>query len=161
MVSGTGVLTPIDPATGAQGHANADFLSPRQPEIAVIRATSGFLSAELNLETALVDPAAAAGSITSYPNPFHPGEAPTTIAYKLAADARVAMKIYSLSGAEVFETAIEMGDVGGREGLNEFRWDGRNGRGDVVSSGGYVLVLQADRNGETIHTLRRRIAVVR
>jgi hypothetical protein len=161
MVSGAGVLTPIDPATGAQGFADADFLSPRQPEVALIRAASGFLTAELNLETALVDPDAAAGSITSYPNPFHPGEAPTTIAYKLAADARVTMKIYSLSGAEVFETAMELGDAGGREGLNEFRWDGRNGRGDVVSSGGYVLVLQADRNGETIHTLRRRIAVVR
>jgi hypothetical protein len=161
MVSGAGILTPIDSATNGQGRAAADFLSPRQPEIALIRATSGFLTAELNLETALVDPSAAAGSITSYPNPFHPGEAPTTVAYKLAADARVTMKIYSLSGAEVFEHEVGQGDVGGREGLNEFQWDGRNGRGDVVASGGYVLILQADRNGETIHTLRRRIAVVR
>lgn len=161
LVSGAGTLTPIDPATGAQGSAAADFLSPRNPETALIRATSGLLSAELNLETALVDPNAAAGSITSYPNPFHPGEAPTTVAYKLAADARVTMKIYSLSGAEVLEHVVEEGSPGGREGLNEFQWDGRNGSGDVVSSGGYVLVLQADRNGETIHTLRRRIAVVR
>ena len=161
MVSGAGILTPIDSATNGQGSAAADFLSPRNPEIALIRATSGLLSAELNLETALVDPNAADGSITSYPNPFHPGEAPTTIAYKLAADARVTMKIYSLSGAEVFEQITELGSPGGREGLNEFRWDGRNGSGDVVASGGYVLILQADRNGETIHTLRRRIAVVR
>ena len=54
-----------------------------------------------------------------------------------------------------------MGDAGGRAGLNEIRWDGRNGSGSMVASGGYVLVLEADRNGETIHTMRRRIAVVR
>lgn len=161
LVTGAGTLTPIDAATDGQGLALADFLSPRRPEIALIRAVSGILSAELNLETALVDPNAAPGSITSYPNPFHPGEAPTTIAYKLAADARVTVKIYSLSGAEVMNRVLEMGDTGGRAGLNEIQWDGRNGGGDIVASGGYVLLLQADRNGETIHTLRRRIAVVR
>ncbi|HMB68616.1 MAG TPA: FlgD immunoglobulin-like domain containing protein, partial [bacterium] len=161
MLEGTGTLTPIDALTGADGAARADFLSPRRPEIAVIRGTSNLLSAELDLETALVDPAQAPGYVTNYPNPFHPNEAPTTIAYKLAADARVTLKIYSLSGFEVVNEEIEMGTPGGREGLNEFQWDGRNGKNRLVASGGYVLVLQADRNGETIHTLRRRIAVVR
>jgi flagellar hook assembly protein FlgD len=56
---------------------------------------------------------------------------------------------------------IAQGDLGGREGLNEFTWDGRNGKGQFVASGGYVLIAEADRNGETIHVMRRRIAVVR
>lgn len=161
LLSGAGVLTPIDAETDQGGVARADYLSPRTPQVARIRATSGLLLAELNLETALVDPGQGGGYITSYPNPFHPDEAPTTIAYKLDADARVKLKIYSLSGTEVLDEVIPQGDLGGREGLNEFQWDGRNGKGQLVASGGYVLIAEADRNGETIHVMRRRIAVVR
>jgi len=161
LLSGAGTLTAIDAETDASGIARADYLSPRTPQIARLRAQSGTLSAELDLETALVDPNQGGGYVTNYPNPFHPDEAPTTIAYKLDADARVRLKIYSMSGAEVLDEVISMGDVGGREGLNEFQWDGRNGSGEPVASGGYVLVAEADRNGETIHVMRRRIAVVR
>ncbi len=162
LLDGAGTLTPpTDPSTDASGIARADYLSPRHPEHARIRATSNLLTDELDLETALVDPDASAGHITNYPNPFHPGEAPTTIAYKLAADARVTFKIYSLTGAEVFREEIAIGEDGGREGLNEFFWDGKNGSGTIVASGGYLLVLEAVREGETIHTMRRRIAVVR
>jgi hypothetical protein len=161
LLSGSGTLTPIDASTDATGIARADYLSARYPERARIRATSNLLSAEMELETALVDPGVLAGHITNYPNPFHPGEAPTTISYKLAADARVTLKLYSLTGAEVLREEIASGGPGGREGLNEFLWDGRNGAGNVVASGGYLLVLEAERDGETIHTMRRRIAVVR
>jgi hypothetical protein len=161
LLSGAGVLTPIDVETDQGGLARADYLSPRTPQIARIRATSGLLSAEFDLETALVDPSKGGGYVTNYPNPFHPDEAPTTIAYKLDADARVKLKIYSLAGSEVLDEVIAQGDPGGREGLNEFQWDGRNGKGQLVASGGYVLIAEADRNGETIHVMRRRIAVVR
>src|SRR4029434_2958422 len=109
-----------DAETDQVGLARADYLSPRTPQIARIRATSGLLQAEFDLETALVDPSKGGGYVTNYPNPFHPDEGPTTIAYKLDADARVKMKIYSLSGAEVLDEVIAQGDLGGREGLNEF-----------------------------------------
>ena len=161
LVSGTGLLTALDDTTNSEGVAQADFLSPRHPEIDRIRATSGGLFAELDIETALVDPAKPAGTITSYPNPFHPGEAPTTVAYKLSADADVQIRIYSLLGAEVLVKQLPSGSTGGLQGLNEFHWDGRNGRGEIVASGGYVLVLEATRTGETLHVMRRRIAVVR
>jgi hypothetical protein len=161
LLEGAGTLTQIDVSTDASGIARADYLTPRHPERARIRATSNLLNGELELETALVDPNEAAGHITNYPNPFHPGEAPTTIAYKLAADARVSFVIYTLTGAEVRREEIASGGPGGSEGLNEISWDGRNGAGDVVASGGYLLVLEAERDGETIHTMRRRIAVVR
>ena len=119
------------------------------------------LSAEVSIETSLVDPARAAGHITSYPNPFHPGEAPATIAYKLSADARVTLTWYTLLGTEVRRDEYPPGLDGGREGLNNVQWDGRNGRGDVVASGGYLLVVEAEGQGETLHVMRRRIAVVR
>ena len=161
LTEGTGTLTPIETSTRSDGVARADFLSPRTPEIARIVAVAGPHSAELSLETALVDPDRPAGHVTSYPNPFHPGEAPATIAYKLAAEARVTMKFYTLLGSEVRRAEFGAGDIGGSEGLNEFFWDGRNGRGDFVASGGYLLVIEAEREGETLHVMRRRIAVVR
>lgn len=161
LVSGTGTLTPVDSLTDATGLATADFLSPRQPETDRIHAASGGLSADLDLQTAFVDPNAAGGTITSYPNPFHPPSEPATIAYKLADDATVTLRIFTLTGNLVLREQFQRGAVGGRAGLNTFVWDGRNGRGDVVASGGYIALLEAQGVGETLHVMRRRIAVVR
>jgi flagellar hook assembly protein FlgD len=119
------------------------------------------LSDELDIETAFVDPYAAGGYITNYPNPFHPGEAPTTIAYKLDDNATVTLKIYTITGGLVFEKSFPAGQPGGRTGLNEFVWDGKNGKGTTVASGGYVVDIQAAGSGETLHTMRRKLAVVR
>lgn len=161
LVSGEGTLTPVDSLTAADGSARADFLSPRTPQTTHLRASSGAITAELDLETALVDPNAPGGHVTSYPNPFHPGEQPATIAWRLDDDARVSLRIFSLSGALVREETFERGVTGGSAGLNEWAWDGRNGEGRVVASGGYVALLEAHGTGETLHVMRRRIAVVR
>jgi len=161
LIGGSGTLTPIDAETGPSGAAAADYLSARFPEIARVRATSNALSAELNIETALVDPDELPGTITNYPNPFHPNEGATTIAYKLAENARVTMKIYTLHGGLVYTKNYDEGGLGGLAGLNEVQWDGRNGDGEQVSSGGYILVVEAQRAGETLHVMRRKIAVVR
>jgi hypothetical protein len=161
LLSGSGSLSQIDSLTSAEGVSRADFLSPRFPDTARIRATSGAFSDELDVETALVDPAKPGGYLTNYPNPFHPGEQPTTIAYKLSDNATVTMKIYTLTGGLVFEKQFASGTIGGISGLNEFQWDGRNGDGTVVASGGYIVYIQADGNGETLHQMRRKIGVVR
>ena len=161
LISGTGTLTPIDSMTDSDGIARADFLSPRTPEVSRVRAISNDLLAELDIETALVNPNVPAGTITNYPNPFHPGEAPTTIAYKLSDDAKVDLRIYTLTGGLVLREELSAGGPGGLEGLNEYKWDGRNGSGDYVSSGGYILVIEATGGGETLHVMRRKIAVVR
>jgi predicted RNA-binding protein with TRAM domain len=161
LVSGSGTLTPVDSLTTASGRAVADFLSPRQPGISRIRAASNALASEFDLETALVDPNKPGGTITNYPNPFHPSEAPTTIAYKLDDDARVTLKIYSLMGKLVLEQVFDSGKPGGTVGLNEYSWNGRNGDGNVVASGGYIVVVEAVRNGETINNMRRKVGVVR
>jgi hypothetical protein len=161
LISGLGTLTSIDSITNADGVARADFLSPRIPEISRVRATSNSLVAELDIETALVNPNLPGGTVTNYPNPFHPGEAPTTIAYKLADNAAVALRIYTLSGGLVLRKDFSSGMPGAIAGLNEYKWDGLNGAGDYVSSGGYILVIEAKGTGETLHVMRRKIAVVR
>jgi hypothetical protein len=161
LVSGNGSLTPLDSLSNADGYARADFLAPRQPERDLIRATTGALAAELDLETAFVDPTKGGGFATNYPNPFHPPDEPTTIAYKLDDDATVTMRIYTQTGQLVFRQVFDRGTLGGRAGLNEYVWDGRNGNGKTVSSGGYLALIEAQGTGETMHVIRRKIAVVR
>jgi len=99
--------------------------------------------------------------VTNYPNPFHPSEQPTTIAYQLADDARVTLHIYGQTGSLVREEAFDRASPGGSAGLNEWEWDGRNGQGAFVASGGYLVLIEAEGNGETLHVMRRRVAVVR
>ncbi|HEX5131681.1 MAG TPA: FlgD immunoglobulin-like domain containing protein [Candidatus Krumholzibacteria bacterium] len=161
LSSGDGDLTPVDSLTQDDGVARCDFHSAREPQMSRVRATSGPLTADIDIETAFVDPNAAGGYLSNYPNPFHPGETPTTIAYKLADNANVTMRIFTLTGGLVFEKTFTSGQEGGLAGLNEFAWDGRNGDGDIVATGGYILQVQANGNGETLHSMRRKIAVVR
>lgn len=59
------------------------------------------------------------------------------------------------------EVSFDRGGAGGRTGLNEWQWDGRNGAGDVVASGGYIVLVEAQGLGQTLHVMRRKIAVVR
>jgi hypothetical protein len=161
VITGVGTITLLDDQTGVDGVARADFQAPRVPEVGRIQATAGTITAELDIETALVDPTAGGGLVTNYPNPFHPGESPTTIAYKLDDDATVRLRIFTLSGALVLEQEFPAGALGAREGLNQFTWDGKNGDGKLVSSGGYLLTIEAEGKGETLHSMRRKIGVVR
>jgi hypothetical protein len=161
LLTGSGTLSPIDSLTDAAGTARADFLSPRQPEFDHLRASAGSLVADLNLETAFVDPNAKGGSVTSYPNPFHPPLEQTTIAWKLDDDAQVVMRLFTLSGDLVLRRVFDRGTEGGHAGLNTITWDGRNGEGAVVASGGYIALIEAQGQGETMHVIRHKLAVVR
>jgi len=161
LLSGNGTLSPMDTTTAADGNARADFLSPRNPEINRIRAVSGSLLNEMDLEVAFVDPTKAGGYATNYPNPFHPPAEGTTIAYKLDDNASVTMRIYTQTGSLVKRMFFDKGVTGGAAGLNEVVWDGKNGKGDVVASGGYIVLIEAQGTGETLHVIRRKIAVVR
>jgi hypothetical protein len=161
LLSGQGTLTPVDALTQANGVATADFLSARQPGHDLIRATSGSKQTDLDLETAFVDPDAPGGHVTNYPNPFHPPQQSTIIAYKLSDMASVTMRIFTMSGDLVLRKTFDRGGPGGVQGLNEFTWDGKNGKGEVVASGGYIALIEAEAKGATLHVIRRKIAVVR
>jgi flagellar hook capping protein FlgD/Big-like domain-containing protein len=161
QITGTGSLSAIDSTTDSLGSARANFLSPRRPEVDRLRAVSGALSADLDLETAFVDPGAPGGTITSYPNPFHPPTQGTSIAWKLDDNAQVTIRIFSQSGQLVRLVEFASGSAGGNPGLNTFVWDGKNGAGNVVASGGYLALLEARGAGQTLNVMRRKIAVVR
>jgi hypothetical protein len=168
VVLGTGSLlaelgkaVELDASTGDDGSASVQFEAPREAETGLVTAVSGALQAELRLETALVDPLAEGGTLTSYPNPFHPDEAPTTIHYVLDDDATVRMRIYTLSGGLVVDRRFERGAEGGTAGHNTVLWDGRNDENQTVASGGYILFIEAEGNGATMHVMNRKLGVVR
>ena len=161
QVTGTGTLGAVDSVTDSTGAAHADYLSARQPELDQFHATSGALSADLDLRTAFVDPNAPGGVATNYPNPFHPPTEGTTLAWTLSDDASVTVRLYTTSGDLVRKEEFPRSAPGGHAGLNTWVWDGRNGNGAVVASGGYIAFIEAQGQGETLHVIRRKIAVVR
>ena len=72
----------------------------------------------------------------NYPNPFNPT---TSIRYQLPEEALVTLGIYNLLGQRV-RTLYE-----GRQnaGFRQVQWDGKNDFGQQVSSGVYIIRLQA------------------
>jgi hypothetical protein len=152
--------TSVVSLTNADGVAAVNYHSPRHAQSIMVTASSGSLTAEYAMETALVDPAAAGGQITSYPNPFHPDETTATIAYVLDDNASVRVRVYTISGGLVLDQQYTSGGLGGSTGLNEIEWDGRNGDGEPVASGGYIVYVEAEGSGATQHVMRRKIGVV-
>ena len=71
----------------------------------------------------------------NYPNPFNPT---TKIRVELPKEGRVTLKVYDMRGREV-RTLIDGEMVAG---YFEAIWDGRNGRGEPVTSGMYLYHLQ-------------------
>lgn len=69
----------------------------------------------------------------------------TTIEYDLPEEARVTLIIYDLSGREVTRL------VHGRKPAGFYRvvWDGKNSRGQLVSSGVYLYRIHAGKFSRT------------
>jgi hypothetical protein len=104
-----------------------------------------------------LSPAELASSFTNYPNPFAAGREATHIPFYLAAAARVTVEVCTLTG----ERIVRLLD-GARldPGLHDdLSWDGRNGRGEIVRNGTYVLCIDVEGPGGG--KLRRKVAVVR
>jgi hypothetical protein len=76
-------------------------------------------------------------SVQVIPNPFAPERETAAIAYVLGGDAPVAIEIFTLLGDRVWSRSISAGEAGGRAGLNEVAWDGRNTAGQAVRNGVY------------------------
>ena len=77
--------------------------------------------------------------VGNYPNPFNPS---TTIHFTLPEPSSVRLTIYNALGQEVrtlLNTAQEAGEY-------TVQWDGRDARGQVVSTGVYLYRLQAGLN---------------
>ncbi|MBI4057163.1 MAG: T9SS type A sorting domain-containing protein [Elusimicrobia bacterium] len=81
----------------------------------------------------------------TYPNPFRPHKGESAkIHYELPEDSDISLKIYDLLGQGVLNLSFSAGSLGGRSGVNEVKWDGRNSQGEIVLQGMYVAVLKGN-----------------
>lgn len=74
----------------------------------------------------------------NYPNPFNPRlPESTNIVFWLDKEGQeVTLSIYDLFGNLVLEKRMT-----GEQGMNEYKWDGRNGNREYVASGGYICII--------------------
>jgi hypothetical protein len=100
--------------------------------------------------------------ISNYPNPFAAGRENTIVQYSLDKDSSIKIAIYDLFGNLVRTWRFDKGEtgVGQANTLNHVTWDGRNGVGNVVANGGYILRIEAD-DGETVRYKNRKILVIK
>ncbi|MHB9155381.1 MAG: HYR domain-containing protein [Endomicrobiales bacterium] len=88
-------------------------------------------------------PAVSLEDLSCYPNPFDPLTRDLAIQYYLVRDNNVGVAVYDLLGNLVKTWEISAGDTNAQAGLNQIAWDGRNGQGDVVANGGYIVFVHA------------------
>jgi hypothetical protein len=74
----------------------------------------------------------------NYPNPFNTG---TTIGFQVPKTSRVRVHIYNVLGKRV----CTLTDKQYNKGFHNLHWDGRNNHGHDVSSGIYLIQLQAEK----------------
>lgn len=79
---------------------------------------------------------------SNYPNPFNPT---TVIGYDLPEEAQVTLAIYDLIGREV----IRLVNSKKSPGFYRVVWDGKNSRGQLVSSGVYLYRIHAGKFSRT------------
>lgn len=97
-----------------------------------------------------IDPYSDAGDLPAltrlsgaYPNPFNPS---TTVRFELARAGHARLRVYDLSGRLVRELV----DAALAAGPQAVAWDGRDGDGQPVPSGVYLLRLSADGGEQSL-----------
>ena len=75
--------------------------------------------------------------IFCYPNPFNPS---TTISYTLEDDINVNLKIFNINGRKVFENE----NINSKAGLNEYKWNGVDSKGNYLTSGIYFIAIESN-----------------
>ena len=97
-------------------------------------------------------------SFSNFPNPFSGGREQTTFVWYQPVRGQVTLRLWTLLGDRV--ATLFQGEL--RGGLHqEIRWDGRNGRGDVVANGSYLAELTVGFEDGTEQRIRRKVAVAR
>jgi hypothetical protein len=98
-------------------------------------------------------------SVMNFPNPFAAGRDATTFAFLMPGPGRATLRIWTARGEPVI-TLLDAASL--PAGLRQSdRWDGRNGRGDVVTNGVYVAELDVRLDDGRSERVLRRVAVVR
>ena len=79
------------------------------------------------------------GTPMSYPNPFKPAaNQSTTIKYTLTKDADIMLRIYDVTGRQVYSRLCAEGvDEGAKAGINYVSYNGRDAFGNALGNGLY------------------------
>ncbi|MDD3643824.1 MAG: FlgD immunoglobulin-like domain containing protein, partial [Candidatus Krumholzibacteria bacterium] len=104
--------------------------------------TGAYLEIDYTAATGITPDMPLSNLLQNHPNPFNPH---TTIQYSLAADARISIDVYSVSGKLIRRLLDERKNAGSYR----IHWDGRDRQGQAVSSGIYFCSLRTRDYTET------------
>jgi hypothetical protein len=139
------------------------------PGIGVVQPSSALLTVEVNAaqgqsfplwtEVGNFSSADLAESFVNYPNPFAAGREATRIAFNLEQNARVTLQVFTPVGQKVVTLLDQEPRDQGPQDVDE--WDGRNGKGNVVRNGVYLVRLEVAYPDGRTEELLRKVAVAR
>ncbi|MCK5219203.1 hypothetical protein KAR10_06770, partial [bacterium] len=98
-----------------------------------------------------------AATFSNFPNPFHAGKEATRISYCLESSGRVKIEVFNMHGARV----IVLDDGQKIKGMYEVNWNGKNGHGNWVRNGVYLMRINVRYNNGCQEKLIRKVAVYR
>jgi hypothetical protein len=107
-------------------------------------------------------PSKVLSEVSNYPNParFDKGDNQTIITYILKEDAEVEIILYDMMGYLVKKWEFEKSQLGGKMGMNQFPWYGKNDDGSSVAKGGYILRIKVKSSEGTVEETRK-IGIIR
>ncbi len=94
--------------------------------------------------------------LIGYPNPFNPisqinSERNITIEYTLSpSNASGYIKVFDINGRVIRTFTFLDGEPGGKNGLNQLVWDGRDNGGELQPNGLYVYLIKVQSADQTI-----------
>ncbi len=139
--------------------ADIGVVQPASAVLAINVAPEPGLAFPLWTESGVLGQATLEASYVNFPNPFAAGREATTVAYYMPEAGRVTLRVLTPRG-EVVRTLLDGATRAAGQQQSD-RWDGRNGRGDVVINGVYVAELEIRFDDGASKRLRRKLAVVR
>ncbi len=146
VIKGHGVMLDSVVLTDSLGWAKAKFILPlsnlrdsvSERDSILIRTDT--IDTIIGIWVELYSREVARGEIIAFPNPFGSlNQDWTSIGYFLPIDVDTRILIYDPFGNLVFEEKIPKGSPGAKKGVNKFVWEGKDNKGNRVSSGIYYL----------------------
>lgn len=81
--------------------------------------------------------------------------------YSLRMDSEVELEFFNYLGNRLLRKQCNPGTEGGRRGINRIPWDGRDSRGIVSGSGGYVCrITVTSPTDKTKNRVTRKIGII-
>jgi len=104
--------------------------------------------------------------LSNYPNPFSPPRGVTHVTYALNQNADVEIEFYNYLGDRLRKLKFEAGEEGGRGTATGYRntviWDGRDGKGILLGTGGYICRIEIKpQDGSRTVLETRKIGIIR